>query len=107
MGFRARGLSVIGYANGFTLWHYVTPDELAAITRVGYFNAASDLLRTGDFIFANFAMSDRPRHGLLVVTDSDDGRANVAPLVASSAAVGAAVGADGESPHAALLATKR
>ena len=38
-----KNLSVLAYANSFTLWHYVTDDE--AITSEGYFNRAIDIHR--------------------------------------------------------------
>jgi hypothetical protein len=44
-------LSVLAYANGFTLWHYTSEnDKFDDIMREGYFNQASNMLRTGDVI---------------------------------------------------------
>ncbi len=51
MSFKASDLSVLAYANNFTLWHYVTQDD--AITGAGYFNKAVDMLRVNDLIIAN------------------------------------------------------
>jgi len=53
MAFLARELSVLAYANGFTLWHYRTSvdDPLSP----GYFDSAQELLREGDQIIANTA----------------------------------------------------
>lgn len=53
MAYSARNLSVLSYANGFTLWHYTTPDTAAVVAGAGYFNDAADLLRKGDQIIAN------------------------------------------------------
>lgn len=53
MAFAARNLSVLSYANGFTLWHYTTADSYAAVTGANYFNAASDMLRAGDMLALN------------------------------------------------------
>lgn len=53
MAFAARNLSVLSYANGFTLWHYTTTDNNTAVTAASYFNTASDMLRKGDLIIAN------------------------------------------------------
>lgn len=53
MAFAARNLSVLSYANGFTLWHYTTTDNNTTVTTANYFNAASDMLRKGDLIVAN------------------------------------------------------
>jgi hypothetical protein len=52
MAFGTRNLSVLAYANGFTLWHYVSPDKMAAIREPGYFNEA-EYLRKGDMVLVN------------------------------------------------------
>ncbi len=44
-------LSVLAYANNFTLWHYTTADD--AVTSTGYFNKAANMLRQNDLIIAN------------------------------------------------------
>lgn len=56
MSFKPTDLSVLAYANNFTLWHYTTVDEV--ITGTGYFNAASDMLRVNDLIIANVDTAD-------------------------------------------------
>lgn len=53
MAFVQKNLSVLAYANGFTLWHYVTPDKVAAVRVPGYFDRANDLLRKADMILLN------------------------------------------------------
>ena len=53
MTFNPRDLSVVGYANGFTLWHFRSGDAAKQIATPKYFNASSDMLRPGDFIFVN------------------------------------------------------
>ncbi|HZT18712.1 MAG TPA: hypothetical protein VFA23_04870 [Dongiaceae bacterium] len=71
MSFAARELSVLAYANGFTLWHYRT--TLDDLLETGYFDPAQELLREGDQIIAN---TGKPRPGIvsLVVTSvGDDG----------------------------------
>jgi hypothetical protein len=51
MAFSVRNLSVLAYANGFTLWHYKLVNEtLAAATANGYFDQASDMLTVGDIL---------------------------------------------------------
>lgn len=52
MSFTARELSVLAYANGFTLWHYRTADSPHCLLAPGggYFAAADELLRPGDQI---------------------------------------------------------
>ncbi|MFP4313329.1 MAG: hypothetical protein ACLFR0_03285 [Alphaproteobacteria bacterium] len=51
MSFKSSDLSVLAYANNFTLWHYVTEDD--AVTTTGYFDKAADMLRVNDLIIAN------------------------------------------------------
>ena len=48
-----RDLSVLGYANGFTLWHFTTNDPTDELQAPGYFNEAADMLRPGDLIVVN------------------------------------------------------
>ena len=76
MAFLARELSVLAYANGFTLWHYrtATDDLLTA----GYFDSAQELLREGDQIIANTAHANAPAIVNLVVTRVDDSNVAVA-----------------------------
>jgi len=50
MAFSLRNLSVLAYANGFTLWHYKSSDKFAAATARGYFADAADLLAAGDMV---------------------------------------------------------
>ena len=53
MAYSYNNLSVLGYANGFTLWHYTTTDTADQVDSSGYFNTAVDMLRVGDMIIAN------------------------------------------------------
>jgi len=53
MAFQNKNLSVIAYANGFTLWHYKENATLAAITASGYFASVKTLMNTGDIILIN------------------------------------------------------
>ncbi|MBV8398190.1 MAG: hypothetical protein JOZ58_12660 [Acetobacteraceae bacterium] len=50
MAFTIRNLSVLAYANGFTLWHYKTGDERALVEMPGYFADAADMLAVGDMM---------------------------------------------------------
>jgi hypothetical protein len=51
MAFSLRNLSVLAYANGFTLWHYKSgQDPLAQASAAGYFADAADLLAPGDMV---------------------------------------------------------
>ncbi len=54
MAFTVRNLSVLAYANGFTLWHYNARGEsLAVITARDFFTGASDLVALGDMLMVS------------------------------------------------------
>ncbi|MGC9270709.1 hypothetical protein [Acidiphilium sp.] len=60
MAFTLRNLSVLAYANGFTLWHYRTGDEaLSALDSDHYFADAGDLIAPGDIIMASGSQGAR------------------------------------------------
>jgi hypothetical protein len=69
MSYKPRDLSVIGYCNGFTLWHLQSPDDPAAIAAPNYFSDASNLLQSGDFILARMGggVNANPYFCVLVV----------------------------------------
>jgi hypothetical protein len=50
MAFFHRDLTVLAYADGYTLWHYSTEDPASEVSRPGYFDDARDLFRTNDRI---------------------------------------------------------
>ena len=77
MAYTPSGLSVISYANGFTLWHYRTKDLVADVDNEGYFNAASKMLRVGDFMFVNSNIDNIPVHGVVVVRKNEQGVVDV------------------------------
>ena len=79
---QSKNLSVLAYANGFTLWHYRTGDLAADVDNAGYFSAASDMLRVGDFIFVNAGLGSAPVHGVVVVVSNNDGSVDVANISA-------------------------
>ncbi|WP_434615018.1 hypothetical protein [Azospirillum sp. B2RO_4] len=81
MAYASKDLSVLAYANGFTLWHYTTADAATDVDTAGYFNGAADLLRVGDMLLANCAVgSAAPATGVLVVAASANGAVDVANL---------------------------
>jgi hypothetical protein len=56
MAFAIRDLSVLAYANGFTLWHYKAGnDSLAAVASDDYFADASDMMAIGDMLLLSAA----------------------------------------------------
>ena len=51
MAFAIRNLSVLAYANGFTLWHYKAgEDQLETVGARGFFADAADMLAAGDLM---------------------------------------------------------
>ena len=78
MAFSATELSVLAYANNFTLWHYVTTDDAVAVTGVGYFDKASDMLRVNDLIIANVDTDGTPATTFYVVTANSGGSVTIA-----------------------------
>jgi hypothetical protein len=68
--FALRNLSVLAYANGFTLWHYkAAADAHEAAGASGFFNRAGDMLAAGDII-----MVSSPRGGgMLCVLPDENG----------------------------------
>lgn len=66
MAFAVRNLSVLAYANGFTLWHYKAgADALAAVGDGDFFASAGDLLASGDILLLSAADGAR----ILAVTE--------------------------------------
>ncbi|MEQ8966183.1 MAG: hypothetical protein RID91_10185 [Azospirillaceae bacterium] len=83
MAFQLENLSVLAYANGFTLWHYRTADAAATVDTAGYFADAADMLRVGDMILAN--TQDGAAAGLLRVAENAGGTVDVADMTAVGA----------------------
>lgn len=83
MTFAARNLSVLSYANGFTLWHYTSADNNAAVTGSNYFNDAADMLRKGDLIVANIDTGGTQANKLLFVASVTGGVVTVADYPAA------------------------
>jgi hypothetical protein len=54
MAFAIRNLSVLAYANGFTLWHYKADgDSLARVQAPDFFADAADMLANGDMMMVS------------------------------------------------------
>jgi outer membrane protein assembly factor BamB len=67
MAFSAGNLSVLAYANGFTLWHYKAGStSLTSVTEPGFFAAANDLMTAGDMMM----VSTEDGAGMLCVAPS-------------------------------------
>lgn len=80
MAFQPRDLSVLAYANGFTLWHYTTPDAHTAVRVAGYFNPASHMMRLGDMVLVNTGVGTTPVAGILLVNANSGGVIDTADL---------------------------
>ncbi len=56
MAFTIRNLSVLAYANGFTLWHYKAGQtSLENVAQPGFFSDAADMLAGGDIVMVSAA----------------------------------------------------
>ncbi len=71
MAFALRNLSVLAYAQGFTLWHYrAGEDGIADVAAPDFFEEATDMLAGGDMLLASADDGGRvlfasPSHGRL------------------------------------------
>jgi len=80
MAFQSKDLSVLAYANGFTLWHYTTTDLGAAVDTAGYFDEASEMVRIGDMLLANVDTDGTPASGIYLVNANASGIVDVADM---------------------------
>lgn len=80
MAYTSKDLSVLAYANGFTLWHYTTNDIATDVDTAGYFNDAADMLRVGDIIVANVDTAGAPAGGMFFVNANAAGVVDVADM---------------------------
>lgn len=63
-------LSVLAYANNFTMWHYITKDHnKETVFSKGYFNKQKDMLRVGDLLILN--LIDENTNAWVVTNDAD------------------------------------
>ena len=77
MAFAIRNLSVLAYANGFSLWHYKSgKDRLEDVSSGNYLADASEMLTAGDFVMVTAADGA----GIRVVTLADAEKVTTAPL---------------------------
>jgi hypothetical protein len=53
MAFAIRNLSVLRYAQGFTLWHYKASALIGQAGEHGFFDNAADMLAPGDMIMVS------------------------------------------------------
>jgi hypothetical protein len=76
MTFAVRNLSVLAYAQGFTLWHYkLSASPVDAAARQGFFDGAADMMAPGDMV-----MVSGPAGGRVLVVAAVKGGVVTAPL---------------------------
>lgn len=76
MSFTARNLSVLAYAQGFTLWHYkMSAGAPEAAGHAGFFDGAADMMAPGDMV-----MVSGPAGGRILVVGTAKGGVITAPL---------------------------
>lgn len=75
MAFANKNLSVIAYANGWTLWHYVENIKLSDICCEHFFNDVKTLMNIGDIIIINAADTSAFRR-----VESTNGGVVIAPI---------------------------
>lgn len=79
MSLKLSDLSVLAYANNFTLWHYKTADD--AVTTANYFDNAADMMNVNDLIIANVDTDGIPVTQFYIVTDITGGAVTIAAYV--------------------------
>ena len=77
MAFRVGSLSVLAYANGFSLWHYkaVEQEVLRDVTNRDFFTEAAGLFSFGDVLMISAMDGAR-----LLAVSAADGRFSVSVL---------------------------
>ncbi|MEJ0017060.1 MAG: hypothetical protein WDN25_10930 [Acetobacteraceae bacterium] len=77
MAFAIRNLSVLAYANGFTLWHYKAgKDRLPQVEKLDFFADAADMLAAGDMMMVSANDGGR----ILTVAAGNAGEVATAPV---------------------------
>ncbi len=79
MAFTASDLSVLAYANNFTLWHFTTTD--GDVEGAGYFDKAAEMLRENDLIIANIDTAGSASTTFYVVSANDGSSVTVSAYV--------------------------
>lgn len=76
MSLQLSDMSVLAYANNFTMWHYKTTD--ASVETSNYFDNAAEMMNVNDLIFANIDTDGTPSSTFYIVTDITSGVVTVA-----------------------------
>lgn len=76
MAFAIRNLSVLAYAQGFTLWHYKAgADRLNDVAQPGFLSDAAEMLASGDMLLIS-----APDGGRIAMVSAGDGKPALTPL---------------------------
>ncbi len=81
MPYIATELSVLAYANNFTLWHYATPDDTPTVEAAGYFDKAAETLRVNDLFIINIDTDGTPITKFYIVTANDGASVSISAYV--------------------------
>lgn len=76
---------MLAYANGFTLWHFLSQDEAAKVRTPHYFDRAHEMLRIGDMILASVGPEEAPDAGILLVAGGKEGGVEIRDLFSARA----------------------
>lgn len=81
MSMNSKNLSVLAYANGFTLWHYKTADAKTTVSTSGYFNDVANIFNVGDLIVASLSINGTMETTIFVVSSVSGGVVGVSVVV--------------------------
>tara|TARA_B100000508_G_C11358342_1_gene227574 strand:- start:323 stop:562 length:240 start_codon:yes stop_codon:yes gene_type:complete len=79
MSLKLSDLSVLAYANNFTMWHYKTED--ASVTTSNYFDGAADMVNVNDLIIVTIDTGGIPATQFYIVSAVTNGVVTVAVYV--------------------------
>jgi len=75
MNLRLQDLSVLAYANNFTLWHYKTNQK--SVMASNYFDPAANIMNTGDMIISNVDIDGVAETKFYIVSDITNGSVTI------------------------------
>lgn len=80
MSFNNQNLSVMAYANGFTLWNYSSEDTIANVKAADYFNDIAPFARKGDMILTVSTSASSASADVLFISNINEGVVSVTSL---------------------------
>lgn len=88
MAYVQKNLSALSYANGFTLWHYRTPDSASDVLGAGYFDEAVRMFRAGDMVIVNAGVGSIAVNGAAFVASNTGATVTLRPMAVLGAPAG-------------------